>query len=78
MARDFHGEIARFQLEQTAPDKLIFRFIPSARYTPAADKQLIQTLQSLLYHEITCELDRVPVILPNSEGKTPIFIKRFR
>jgi len=78
IAKDFHDEIARFQLEQTAPEKLIFRFVPSARYTPAADKRLTQTLQSLLYNEIACELDRVPVILPNSEGKTPIFIKSFR
>ena len=77
IAKNFHDTIARFQLEQTAPDKLIFRFIPSARYTPAADKQLTQTLQSLLYNEIHCEFDRVPVILPNSEGKTPIFIKSF-
>ncbi|KKT61378.1 MAG: hypothetical protein UW55_C0032G0004 [Candidatus Giovannonibacteria bacterium GW2011_GWA2_44_26] len=77
IAKNFHDTIARFQLEQTAPEKLIFRFVPSARYTPAADKQLIQTLSSLLYNEIACELDRVPVILPNAEGKTPIFIKSF-
>lgn len=77
IAKNFHDAIARFQLEQTAPDKLIFRFIPSARYTSATDKQLTQTLQSLFYNEIVCELNKVSEILPNAEGKTPIFIKNF-
>ncbi len=77
IAKNFHDEITRYQLEQTAPDKLIFRFIPSARYTPAAGERLIKKLRSLFYNEIACELDKVAEILPNTEGKTPIFIKSF-
>jgi len=77
MARDFHDEIARYQFEQTAPDKLVFRFIPSVRYSPAVGERLLKTLQSLLNNEIACELDKVSEILPNTEGKTPIFIKSF-
>jgi len=77
IARGFHEEIARFQLEQVSPDTFIFRVIPTTRYSAATELKLLTYFNKIFGGELRCKLRAVEHILPNEDDKTPLFVKRY-
>lgn len=75
IAKGFHREIARFQMEQTARNTFIFRFIPTNYYSAKTGDALQAYFQGLFGDEMKCTFERVEHIHPNAEDKTPVFIK---
>ncbi len=78
IAKYFHREIKKFQLEQVSQDKFIFRFAPSEYYVENSDTRLLASLKDIFHNEVSCTIEKVPFIMPNKDGKTPPFIKNFK
>ncbi len=76
IAMRFHGEIMRFQMEQSGIDSFIFRFIPTVSYSRVTGESLLDFFKKTFHGELKCSLENVSDIFPNDSGKTPIFIKR--
>ena len=76
ITQDFHREIARFQLEQAGEKVFIFRLVPTSHYSAKTRDALFRYFNALFNNEVTCRIEETREILPNNEGKTPLFIRR--
>mgnify|MGYP001583256784 FL=1 len=79
---EFGAEIKKFQIEQRAANSLLIRYIANRREKPLNEIMVRERLTEALRrhaqspYNIQITLERVDAILPNEQGKTPLFISR--
>jgi phenylacetate-CoA ligase len=78
IAEKFHSEILRFQTEHRSPTEIVFRFVPSEKFSEKSEKKLKELFDGMFKKQITCILERTDNIFPNKEGKIPLFIESFK
>ncbi|GEM_PF-6048266 len=77
IAKIFYDSIERFQIEQSDPANMIFRFIPSKSFSPVIENKLLKALNEIFKNQMQVNLEKISGFIPNDMGKIPLFIKKF-
>lgn len=70
------AELWEYQAEQTAPDQVVLRVVPTPRFTGSTAAALRAEVQECLGGDVTLRLDVVDRIAPEPSGKRPVIVSR--
>jgi hypothetical protein len=70
------AELWEYQAEQTAPDEVILRVVPSPRFSERSVSALRAEVQQCLGDGVRLRIDVVDRIPPDPAGKRPVIVSR--